>query len=85
MKILKFSSPTCSPCKKLDEYIKSISIPLDITSISMDKDIELFGQYKVRTVPTIIEIDEQGNEIDRWIGATSFMEFLNSLNYLTKE
>jgi thioredoxin 1 len=55
--LLKFSSPTCDPCKKMqktwDEFIATLT---DIKTLQIDatKDIELASIYFVCSVPTVI-------------------------------
>lgn len=70
MKILKFSSATCMPCKQLAKIIDELdddtkSLFEEYTS---ENDITKFMQFNVRSVPTLIVIDESGNELRRSTG-----------------
>ena len=70
MKILKFSSATCMPCKQLakiidglDENVKSL-----FEEYASENDITKFMEFNVRSVPTLIAVDESGNELRRSTG-----------------
>ena len=70
MKILKFSSATCMPCKQMAKVIDELdddtkSLFEEYTS---ENDITKFMQFNVRSVPTLIAVDELGNELRRSTG-----------------
>lgn len=81
MKILKFYADWCGPCKTVSNMITNAELetmPV-IEEIDIDKELELTGQYGVRGVPTMILLDEDGNEVDRYVGAgdkNKLVEFL---------
>ena len=70
MKILKFSSATCMPCKQLAKIIDGLDE--DVKSLfeeyTSENDITKFMQFNVRSVPTLIVVDELGNELRRSTG-----------------
>ena len=70
MKVLKFSSKTCMPCKQLANTIESLDQTTKdlFESYTSENDIEQFMKYNVRAVPTLIAVDESGNEIRRSTG-----------------
>lgn len=70
MKLLKFTSTTCQPCKVLANTLTQFSdneLVKNLTEISSsDKDAkELFQKFNVRTVPTLILINDFNQEIGR--------------------
>lgn len=70
MKILKFSSATCMPCKQMAKVIDELdddtkSLFEEYTS---ENDITKFMKFNVRSVPTLIAVDESGNELRRSTG-----------------
>ena len=70
MKILKFSSATCMPCKQMTKVIDELdddtkSLFEEYTS---ENDITKFMQFNVRSVPTLVAVDESGNELRRSAG-----------------
>lgn len=71
MRILKFSSATCQPCKQLATMLASdtyADLRAKITDVTLESDVEIFKQYGVRSVPTIITIDSDGVELKRHTG-----------------
>ncbi len=70
MKILKFSNAICLPCKQLAKIIDGLND--DAKSLfeeyTAEKDITKFVQFNVRSVPTLIVVDESGNELRRSTG-----------------
>lgn len=70
MKILKFSSATCMPCKQMAKVIDELdddtkSLFEEYTS---ENDITKFMQFNVRSVPTLVAVDDSGNELRRSTG-----------------
>lgn len=81
MKALKFSASWCGPCKMLSQVVATAGdkITVPIVEIDIDSDPKLSVQYGVRSVPTMILIDENDTELKRNVGAmneTQLLEFL---------
>ena len=70
MKILKFSSATCMPCKQLAKIIDGLDndIKAMFEEYTSENDITKFMEFNVRSVPTLIAVDESGNELRRSTG-----------------
>ena len=68
MKILKFSADWCRPCKKLTETLDQMVLPYVIESMDIDKEPGLASIYAVRSVPTMILLDDEGRELSRLVG-----------------
>lgn len=70
MKILKFSSATCMPCKQLAKIIDGLNNDTKalFEEYTSENDITKFMQFNVRSVPTLIAVDETGNELRRSTG-----------------
>lgn len=56
MKILKFYSNTCGPCKALEKNLQEAGV--DYESIDVENEEDLVDKYSVRSVPTLLKIDE---------------------------
>jgi len=69
MKILKFEAEWCGPCKQMDKVIETIDFDVEIDKIDIDDNREALEKYNVRSVPTLIRVDDEGVELDRLIGA----------------
>ena len=70
MKILKFSSATCMPCKQLAKIIDGLDHEVKslFEEYTSENDITKFMEFNVRSVPTLIVVDELGNELRRSAG-----------------
>lgn len=67
MKILKFYSETCGPCKVLDSNLKKAGIEYESINVNDDKNNNLIKKYKIQSLPTLIKVDNE-KEIARHIG-----------------
>ena len=81
MKAIKFYAEWCGPCKGLSMIIESAKekITVPIENIDIDQNIMESVHYGVRSVPTMILLDENGTEIKRKVGTmndTQLLEFL---------
>lgn len=82
MTLLKFSASWCNPCGQLTKIIRSIpqeELPFDIHEIDIDKEPGMAALWKIRSIPTLILVDETGEELKRSTGALTkdqLMKFL---------
>ena len=78
MKVLKFSASWCGPCKMLGKIIESVKDQTDmsIEEVDIDQQTELAKQYQIRGVPTLVLLDNAGNEVKRKSGAMTGPQFL---------
>lgn len=68
MKILKFYAEWCGPCKVVGQNLKNANLPIRIEDLDVEDNEDLVLGYRVRSVPTTILIDNEGNEVKRWLG-----------------
>lgn len=68
MKYLYFSAPWCGPCKMFGPVMEQISQEIPVEKINVDENTELAMQYSVRSVPTVILVDNTGKEYTRHVG-----------------
>lgn len=83
MKLLKFFAQWCAPCKALERVMEANNIPHDNIDIETEEGDTLSRKYGVRAVPTLVLIDEDGNEINKHVGmmnAQQLKEFTNKAN-----
>lgn len=76
MKVLKIYSRTCGPCKVLESNLQLAGIPhesIDVQSVQ-GEDIE------IRTVPTLILVDDEGNVVKRHSGLLGIQELKEFCN-----
>jgi thioredoxin 1 len=66
-KILRFTASWCQPCKNLAKQLEEIDTGLPIEVIDIDVDTELAMDYGIRSVPTLV-IVEENVEVKRMTG-----------------
>ena len=68
MKLIKFSASWCMPCKNLESRLNKIDLTIDLFSYDVDEEFDLTEEWKVRNIPTVILVDDNGHEVKRWVG-----------------
>ena len=81
MKTIKyFSAAWCGPCKTFKPIMNEVAGEgYSVQFIDIDQSSALAKQYNVRSVPTTV-IEENGIEVDRFIGATSKQSVLQRIS-----
>ena len=78
-KILKFSADWCMPCKvlnkKLEDFTDCEVVKYDVD----DVDEEIIKKYRIRNIPVTILLDENEEEIQRWVGVFDVNEISNKI------
>jgi glutaredoxin len=67
MKILKFQTKTCTPCKMVDMMLNDMGVDVD-EKIDIEEQEDIRKKYDVMKSPTIILVDDEGTEVSRAIG-----------------
>jgi thioredoxin 1 len=67
--LLDFYGSWCSPCKAMAPTIESIK-DIEVRKIDVEKEPDMAKGYNVRSVPTLIIVEDQ-KEIDRMMGFTN--------------
>ena len=80
MKTMKYFSATwCGPCQTFKPVMNEISNEgYSVQFIDIDQSSTLAQQYKVMSVPTVV-IEENGIEVDRFVGSVSKQQVLSRL------
>ena len=55
--ILYFSAPWCGPCKHFKPIMENVSNTIPVRFINVDETPQLATQYGIRSVPTVIIIN----------------------------
>ena len=69
MKYLQFSAAWCGPCQSLSpimEQVKAKGIPVE--KIDVDSNPDMSTRFGIRSVPTVILVDNSNNELKRFTG-----------------
>lgn len=78
MKILKFFGLWCGPCKALTKAFAEAKI--EHQDINVDESEELADKYHVKSVPTVIVLNNEGEELGRFVGLRTKEQLLKELN-----
>ena len=78
--LLKYEAPWCAGCKVLTNLLKDVDLSgIEVVPLNIDVDTASAKAYNVRGLPTLITLDETGEEIRRSTGALTkdqLMKFL---------
>ena len=80
MKYLYFSAPWCGPCKQLAPKMEEVAETVTVEKILVDENQEITQQFGVRNIPTVVLIDENDKEIERFLGVNSVEFYLEKYN-----
>lgn len=79
-KLYKFSAEWCSGCKQLTNTINAMgNLSIDLIEVDIDSSPDIAKQYGIRSLPTLVLVDDMGKEVKRVIGnvtANKLQEFL---------
>ena len=66
MKLYLFSTPSCKPCANLKSYLDSNNVNYEVKDVM--QDLELSMQFKIRSTPTLVLLNENGDKISSSVG-----------------
>jgi len=79
MKVLKFYGTWCQPCKLLDPIFEEIeeNYDVDIKHVDVDDDAnaELMTEHSIRSLPTVVFLDDDGEIIETLVGTKKKREY----------
>ena len=80
-KILYFTASWCGPCKMMASTVtEDIGGGMNITKIDVDEDQDMSIKYNVRSVPTMVLVNQNNEEVNRVVGLqtlTALKDFYN--------
>lgn len=79
MKLLKFQADWCKPCSQLTKTMAEIKISVPVEYVNIESQIDQAKVFGVRSIPTMILVDDSGNEVRRSTGSISKEEVINFL------
>lgn len=81
MKLYKFYAEWCAPCKMLSKVITEAKDKINVEIVEFDIDAEMMTaiNYGIRSVPTMVLVDDDEKEIKRlngYVNEEKLLEFL---------
>ncbi len=80
--LMYFGATWCGPCKRLSPTIDEIrdEFPnLLVTKVDIDAQHEFASEWNIKSVPTCLLIDENGDEVTRVVGNKSKSDLIKEL------
>jgi thioredoxin 1 len=68
MQLLKFHATWCNPCKAMTEIMEEITFPYEVISVDIEENMDLALKYGVRSVPTLVLVNENGETVTSNVG-----------------
>lgn len=82
MKLLKIGASWCGPCQTMNKRLKDFNI-CDVIHYDVDNEDEettsIVEKYKIRNIPVMVLVDDDGNELKRWNGLTNILDIENEI------
>jgi thioredoxin-like negative regulator of GroEL len=80
-KLLQFTAPWCGPCKTMAPIIDKLpSKGISVQKINADTDMKLCAEFNIRSIPTIVVVDENMKELRRVVGVQTEQQLINLYN-----
>jgi thioredoxin 1 len=81
MKVLKFYADWCGPCKALTQVIKTAGdkVTMPVEEVNVDENVFMATTFNIRSLPTMVIVDEKENEIKRVVGMMNEEKLLDFL------
>jgi len=81
--LVDFYAPWCPPCQKLtpllDTWARELQGKVVICKVNIEVGKELTATYKIRSMPSLLQINAQGNEVMRKVGPQEITKYINTL------
>tara|TARA_B100000282_G_scaffold93530_1_gene65854 strand:- start:170 stop:418 length:249 start_codon:yes stop_codon:yes gene_type:complete len=78
--ILYFTAAWCGPCKALAPRMEKLKGQINYRKIDIDQDRDMSMKYSVRSVPSLVLVDQNGQELRRLVGNQPDENILNFYN-----
>ena len=81
-KLEKYGAVYCMPCKAIDKTLNELkqTMPIEIVKFDADEDEEHFDDMNIRSVPTLIFYNENGEEVRRTTGNKTLQQIIDIIN-----
>lgn len=82
MKVLKFYAEWCGPCRTLTSDLDRVQnrLNLPIEEVDIDTNTELAVSMNIRSVPTLVVVDDNNRPLRQRVGAGAIEEVIEFIN-----
>jgi len=80
MKLIYFSAPWCGPCRQLGPIMDEVAQQVTVQKVNVDNNPDIASHYGIRNVPTVVAVDDYGNEKARKVGLNPKQVYLDMYN-----
>ncbi len=81
-KVLKFGADWCQPCKTLNKKLENFN-DCEVVKYDVDEvEEDLLKKYRIRNIPVTILVDNNEEEIQRWVGLFNLQEITDKIKEL---
>ena len=77
-RLIKIGAEWCGPCKTLDKALENFNA-CEVVKYDAEEDEDIVEKYNVRNIPVTILLDDDDNEVKRWIGVFNVKEIETEL------
>lgn len=73
MKLFDVYANWCGQCKSIDPIIEEIKKEhnIEVIKVDVEKDLTFCDKFNIISLPTLLFINDEGNEVDRICGLVS--------------
>ena len=80
-KLIYVSAIWCGPCRQFSPIMDKVAATgIPVQKMDADKDQQSIAKYGVRSIPTVVKVDSNNNEISRLIGVKPESEVIEFYN-----
>lgn len=81
-KVLKFGAEWCMPCKVLNKNLENFT-DCEVVKYDVDDvDEDILSQFKVRNIPVTLLLNDNDEEVKRWVGVFNVQEISDKIKEL---
>ena len=73
MKVVKIGTEWCGPCRTLDKQLENFT-KCEVIKYDAEENENIADKYNIRNIPVTILLDDNDNEIKRWVGLFNIKE-----------
>lgn len=85
LKLLQFKASWCGPCKAQSKEFSNNRLDINLEPIDIEEKEELCDKYNIKSIPTMVLINNKETELNRWIGFTKAKDINNYIKGIKNE